>query len=102
MATIVNVTSLLWLAGWNGFGISAEVWTAIVLAVAAIIAGAVAVTRADAAYLLVLVWAFIGIAVKHQGVPLVATSAWIAMGVVAILAVVSLIPRGPLPVASAR
>lgn len=69
VATIANVTSLLWLARWSGFGISAEAWTAIVLAVAAIIAGAVTLTRADAAYLLVLVWAFIGIAVKHPGVP---------------------------------
>jgi hypothetical protein len=102
VATIANVTSLLWLANWDGFGISAEVWTAIVLAVAVMIAGAMALTRADAAYLLVLVWAFIGIAVKHPGVPVVATSAWIAMGVVAIMAIVSLIPRGPLPIASAR
>jgi hypothetical protein len=73
-----------------------------VLAVAAIVAGVIALMRADAAYLLVLVWAFIGIAVKHPGVPLVATSAWIAVGVVAVMAAVSLIPRGPLPIASAR
>jgi benzodiazapine receptor len=102
VATIANITSLLWLAKWDGFGISAEAWTAVVLAVAVIIAGAVALIRADAAYLLVLVWAFSGIAVKHLGVPVVATSAWIATGLVAIMAIVSIIPRGPLPIAPAR
>ncbi|MBN1428313.1 MAG: tryptophan-rich sensory protein [Anaerolineae bacterium] len=102
VATIANAASLLWLAKWTGFGIGAEAWTAIVLAVAVLIAGAMAFTRADVAYLLVLVWAFIGIAVKHPGVPLVFTSAWIATGVVAVMAIVSLIPHGPLPIKSAR
>jgi hypothetical protein len=44
---------VLWLANWDGFGIGPEIWTAIILAVAVIIAAAVAVSRADVAYGLV-------------------------------------------------
>ena len=47
------------------------------------------------AYLLVLVWAFIGIASKHAGAPLVSISAWAATGLVAVAAVWSLV-RGRL------
>jgi benzodiazapine receptor len=97
VATITNVSALLWLAGWGGFGISPEAWTAIVLAVAVGIAAANALTRADVAYLLVLVWAFVGIAAKHSTVPTVALSAGIAAGLVVLLALLSALPRGPVP-----
>lgn len=97
VATIANITPVLWLNDWSGFGISAQAWTAIVLAVAVVIAAAVAFTRADVAYLLVLVWAFAGIAVKHPDVPLVTTSAIVAAVIVALLALVSVLPAGPFP-----
>jgi hypothetical protein len=34
VATIANITAVLWLANWDGFGIGPEIWTAIILAVA--------------------------------------------------------------------
>ena len=40
------------------------------------------VARWDVAYLLVLVWAFIGIAVKQAGTPLVSIGAWVATALV--------------------
>ncbi len=98
VATIANATALLWLAGWDGFGINPQAWTAIVLAVAVIIAGSVMATRGDTGYALVLVWAFAGIAVKHSGVPLVATSAIAAAALVGLMALGSVVPGGPLPV----
>ncbi|MDH3512295.1 MAG: tryptophan-rich sensory protein [Gammaproteobacteria bacterium] len=100
VATIANITAVLWLANWDGFGIGPEIWTAIVLAVAVIIAAAVAVSRADVAYGLVLVWAFTGIYVKHSAVPKVGISALLAAVLVGLLVVVSLIPDGPLPLQS--
>lgn len=102
VATIANATALLWLAGWDGFGISPEMWTAIMLGVAALIAVVMALTRADAAYLLVLVWAFAGIAVKHPTVPLVSNSAWVAAAVAATLALLSLMPSSLLMQRTAR
>jgi hypothetical protein len=90
VATIANITVLLWLANWNGFGISAQSWTAVMLAVIVGIAGIATVTRNDTVYLLVLVWAMIGIAVKHPDVTLVAMSAITAASLVALLALFSL------------
>ncbi len=85
VATIANVTQVLYYLGWNGFGISPETWLMIMLAVSVVVAGLMAWTRRDAAYLLVLVWAFIGIALKHAAVPPVAIAAWVATAAVAVL-----------------
>ncbi len=83
VATIANATALLKYLGWNGFGISGEIWTVILLGVGVVLAGILSWTRRDIAYALVLVWAFVGIAVKWQGVyPLVTISAFIAAGIV--------------------
>ena len=93
VATVANITDWLYFMGWDGFGISAQAWAVIMLGVASLLGLGMALTRRDAGYLAVLVWAFIGIAVKHTSVPLVATSAWIAAVLMAALAVFSLIRR---------
>jgi hypothetical protein len=56
-----------------------------------IVAIGMAFTRGDVLYLLVLVWAFVGIAVKHADNSTVATAAWIATGLVSVLVLISLI-----------
>ena len=78
VATIANVTSLLYYLEWNGWGISPEIWTLIMLATAVIIGAAVSFNRTDMAYAAVLIWAFAGIAVKHENTAVVATGAWTA------------------------
>jgi hypothetical protein len=78
VATVANVTDWLYSVGWTGLGISGQVWAVIMLAVASLLGLAMALTRRDVGYLAVLVWAFIGIAVKQSSAPLVVTSAWIA------------------------
>jgi benzodiazapine receptor len=93
VATISNVTVLLDYVNWNGWGISPEVWTAIVLITGAGIASAVSLTRGDIAYMLVIVWAFVGIAVKHAGTPVVATVAWVMTALVAVVLVVGALSR---------
>jgi hypothetical protein len=90
VATVANITDWLYFIGWDGFGISAQVWAVIMLAVASLLGLAMALTRNDAGYLSVLVWAFIGIAVKQAGAPLVAVSAWIAAVLMLALIVFSL------------
>jgi hypothetical protein len=91
VATIANVTSFLDYAGWGGWGIRPEVWAVIMLVAGAAIAAAVGLTRGDGAYMLVIVWAFVGIAVKHAATPLVATAAWVMTGVVVVMLVVSVV-----------
>jgi translocator protein len=93
VATVANATQLLYFLGWNGGAIGPEAWTVIMLAVAVVIAWLVALTRRDVAYLLVLVWAFIGIATKHAGTPVVSNAAWIATVLVAAAVVWSIVMK---------
>jgi hypothetical protein len=85
VATIANASQLLVYLNWGGWGISPEIWTVIMLGAATAITAAVAVTRGDVAYGLVIVWAFVGIAVKHAGTPIVATTAWAMTAVVVLV-----------------
>jgi hypothetical protein len=94
VATIANITSILYLLQWDGWGISPELWTAIMLGAGVIIAALVGKTRGDIAYLLVIIWAFVGIAVKHPGVPLVSIGAWVAAGLVALVLVAVVLGAG--------
>jgi len=91
VATIANITDVLYLSGWDGWGFSGQVWATIMLVAATAIASAVALTRRSLAYTTVIVWAFIGIAVKQADAPLVATTALITAAVVAVVAVAALI-----------
>jgi hypothetical protein len=93
VATIANVTDVLYFYNWNGWGIAPQVWSVIMLGVAVIVGGLMAYTRRDAAYLSVLVWAFAGIAVKFQGTEPVFTAALVAAIAAALLMIYSLIPR---------
>jgi len=88
VATVANVTQLLDYLNWDGWGISPEIWTVIILGAATLIGSLVSLTRGDIAYMLVLVWAFAGIAIKHTATPLVAIGAWVAVGIVALMTVV--------------
>jgi len=65
VATIANATVLFVDLGWNGFGIPEAIWTAAVMAVGALIASIIMITRRDAAYGLVFIWAYGGILLKH-------------------------------------
>ncbi len=91
VATVANVTDWLYLIHWNGFGLPAQAWAVLMIAVASLLGLAMAFTRKDAAYLLVLVWSFIGIAMKQKPAPMVVISAWIAAGLMLVLAVYSLV-----------
>jgi benzodiazapine receptor len=82
VATIANVTDVLYYWGWNGGPVSPEGWAAIMLVIATIVASAVSLTRGDIAYMLVIAWSFAGIGVKQAATPIVATTAWIMMAVV--------------------
>ncbi len=85
VATIANASQLLFFLGWNGFGIAPVVWTVVMLAAAVVVAGLVALTRRDVAYLGVLVWALIGIALKQATTPTVMAAAWVATALVGLL-----------------
>ncbi len=91
VATVANVTDWLSFINWSGWGIPAPTWAVIMLLVASLLGLWMALTRRDAAYLFVLVWAFAGIGVKQAAFPLVANSAWAASAVALGLAVYSIL-----------
>ena len=93
VATIANATTVLSFVGWNGWGLSDEAWLVIMLAVAVVVAVLMTLTRADIAYLLVLAWAFAGIAIKHADNGIVSTASWVATAVVLLLVLVSFLRR---------
>lgn len=89
VATIANVTDVLDYAGFKGGMLSGQVWAAILLGVASLLALLMTVIRKDVAFVAVLLWAFIGIAIKFSHEPVVATAAWIASGLMVGLMLVS-------------
>lgn len=87
VATIANVTQVLFYFGWGGWGISAAVWAVIMLSIATVLGLLMLWREKDIAYTLVLVWAFIGIANSQADTALVANAARFASAVL-ILAVI--------------
>ncbi len=100
VATIANVTDLLYYWKWDALGIAPETWAVIMLLAATAIALAVALTRADVAFLLVIVWSFAGIAVKQGSVPLVANTAWVMAALAVLMIPFGLWYRGRAPIAA--
>lgn len=100
VATVANISALLVQAGFaDGFWLSAETWTVVILIVAVLIGSITALVNSSAAYALVLVWAFWGILSRHlaptewnQEFPLVILAVQIllpVLGIVSVLAFVS-------------
>lgn len=66
IATIANVTALLVNYGWDGFNISHEAWTIIMIAVGTLLV-ALTIYRFKNPFVgIAVVWAFLGIAIKRQ------------------------------------
>lgn len=88
IATIANVTAVLVTSGWNGFNISHEVWTIIMIAIGTLLV-AITIYRLKNPFLgLAVVWAFLGIAIKRQDdYRTILISAVIAMIIVSIVTI---------------
>jgi hypothetical protein len=65
VATIVNGATVLKYWQWDGWGISAEIWTIIMLLLAAFITHLVSIPRLDFFYAGVFVWALTAIAINN-------------------------------------
>lgn len=65
VATIANITVFFVSINWNGFGIADSIWTSIILLVGALIGILRMNIDRNIAYGLVLVWAYLGILLKH-------------------------------------
>lgn len=65
VATVANMTVLLVSRNWDGFGLPAATWAVIIVLVAMAIGTVTMLRNRDAAYGLVLIWAFVGILVRQ-------------------------------------
>jgi len=88
VASIANVSATLVSLNWDGFGISPEIWAALVVAVALIITVLMLITRKDVAYSLVIIWALVGIGVKQSGNQTVVLLTEVGAVIVAIVLIV--------------
>lgn len=84
-ATVTNASYVLTDAGWNGFGLSNDIWAIIMLTVTGGIAALMVLTRRDVAYGLGIVWAVTAIAARHSGTQLVLLAALTVSAAVAIM-----------------
>ena len=105
VATIANIAQTLQSLGFDGFGIQPELIASVVLLVGLAIAATFVWRFHDAAYGLVIVWAYAGIVVKEAGaayVPFVATLGAVFVAVLVILSLAGRLPpaRGPIRLAS--
>jgi hypothetical protein len=96
IATIASVTTLLVHTNWNSLGISAEIWTIVMIIIGAFIT-ALAITRFNNYFIgLSVVWAFIGIIIKRHGdYRSIAITAAVAGLVVGIIVIRSFILKKP-------
>jgi hypothetical protein len=89
VATIANLSQVLFYINWESWGIAPAIWAVIMLAVATLLGLLMAWRENDIPYPLVLVWAFVGIAVSQADTALVATSAQITAGILALAVVIT-------------
>lgn len=68
VAAIANITVFLVSSGWSGWGISNSFWAILIIVVGAIIGIARILKDKNSMYGAVLVWAYIGIWIKHASV----------------------------------
>jgi hypothetical protein len=91
VATVANFTGLLVSYDWDGFGISHEVWTSLIIVVATSIATFTFLKNSAIWYLLPILWAFYGIYYKHStgiledNYPLIIYALLLGMGTLSLL-----------------
>ncbi|MBG0787124.1 MAG: tryptophan-rich sensory protein [Anaerolineaceae bacterium] len=86
VATVANISQVLYVLGWRGAPLSEPLWTVIMLVVASLLGVLMIFLRKEVAYPLVLVWAFVGIWIKQGATPLVAMTALVGAILLGVLA----------------
>lgn len=83
VATLVNTACVLYILDWQGWGLGADLWTAILLGVGTCLGGGIAWHYRDRAFAGVFLWAWVAIALKNSTsgiIPSVAIGGAILLG----------------------
>jgi translocator protein len=92
IATIANISLTLVASGWDGFGIAAETWAVLIVAVALVLTMLMLGIRKDIAYALVVIWALVGISVNQTNANVVlATQVGAVIAAIATIAIAVLL-----------
>jgi hypothetical protein len=75
VATVANISYFLKYIDWSGWGLSPITWTVIMIVVATMLAATFFYREHDIAYVLVFIWALVGIAVADAEIPVLFSSA---------------------------
>jgi hypothetical membrane protein len=89
VATIANISQVLYYIGWSGWGVSEVAWAIVMLVVGVVLAGVMAFNERDPAYVLVFVWAYAGIGIAQADEAYVAMTAWGGTAMLALLAMLA-------------
>jgi hypothetical protein len=89
VATIVNGAIALYSANWAGFGLGMPLWTSLMLGIATMIGGAIAIGYRDVVFPGVFVWAFVAIALRHSDNALIASTAYVGCALLAFAIAIS-------------
>jgi benzodiazapine receptor len=71
VATVANVSVVLYATNWGGWGLAPEAWTVIMMLAAAAISILLNLSRPSLASTLVITWSLVGIAARHTSTPLI-------------------------------
>ena len=66
VATVANITAVLVKINWNGFNISADIWTILIISIVVFLTILILIKRNDFAYSIVIIWALFGIYLKRM------------------------------------
>lgn len=92
VATIANATITLDDAGWDGFGLAEPTWGVIMVVVATALGLTMSARFADVAYVAVLVWALVAVAVRLNETTSVFVAALVGAAIL-VLSLVITVPR---------
>jgi len=97
VASIANATVLLTSVQWNGFGLSAELWTGVMMTTAVALSMGMVFVRRNIPYALAVAWALWGIALKHRelfntSMSTIIAIAYAGIAIVLITTIVKFIP----------
>ena len=98
VATIANITVFLVSIHWDGFGISPQLITMVILVVGALIGSSATLSFKNPAYGLVLLWAYYGVLIQHlpSGIhkgqyPAIITTLYVCLVLFAICTILSIL-----------
>lgn len=80
VATIANAADVLHYIGWGGWGIDPAIWAIIMLLISGGLALFMALSRQDVVFVLVVMWALLGIGIKQFDVPSVSITSFATGG----------------------